>query len=225
MAVTTTLPLTPNDGDKRVCRLSWSVGVPCILSGFISPFHIRCTNTGSALVLRPLWDGGPHDVHHHFPAGCRHGPRRLEAQDLGLQLVLRVRRFINCVITAGRLQIVCEEFLNSSVTVVRVFSLLSLAWGSFGTCMGSAVTALNRYTKTIIEFKYKRRNIEKSLMIKQKMMELDLPEQMWDMYLTAVPADTEAQLELPVNGHKPSTGTTYVVEMDSVPEQQGEAYC
>uniref|UniRef100_A0A672YAG6 Germ cell-specific gene 1-like protein n=1 Tax=Sphaeramia orbicularis TaxID=375764 RepID=A0A672YAG6_9TELE len=69
-----------------------------------------------------------------------------------------------------------------------------LAWGSFGTCMGSAVTALNRYTKTIIEFKYKRRNIEKSLMIKQKM--LDLPEPMWDMYLTAVPADAEAPLEL-----------------------------
>lgn len=90
--------------------------------------------------------------------------------------------------------------------------------------MGSAVTALNRYTKTIIEFKFKRRNIEKSLMVKQKLMELDLPEQMWDMYLT-VPADTEAPLELPVNGHKPSTGTTYVVEMGSVPEPQGEAYC
>ncbi|XP_039680647.1 germ cell-specific gene 1-like protein isoform X2 [Perca fluviatilis] len=100
-----------------------------------------------------------------------------------------------------------------------------LAWGSFGTCMGSAVTALNRYTKTIIEFKYKRRNIEKSLMIKQKMMELDLPEQMWDMYLTTVPADAEVQLELPVNGHKPSAGTTYVVEMDNEPEPQGEAYC
>lgn len=90
--------------------------------------------------------------------------------------------------------------------------------------MGSAVTALNRYTKTIIEFKYKRRNIEKSLMIKQ-MMELDLPEQMWDMYLTAVPADAEAQIELPVNGHKPSSGTTYAAEMDNIPEPQGEAYC
>eukprot|EP00064_Thunnus_orientalis_P021485 superscaffoldBa00006537_g21650 len=101
-----------------------------------------------------------------------------------------------------------------------------LAWGSFGTCMGSAVTALNRYTKTIIEFKYKRRNIEKSLMVKQKMMDLDLPEQMWDMYLTAAPAYAEAPPELQVNGHKPSTGTTtYVVEMDDVPEQQGEAYC
>lgn len=113
--------------------------------------------------------------------------------------------------------------LFSKSSVFKPF--LRLAWGSFGTCMGSAVTALNRYTKTIIEFKYKRRNIEKSLMIKQKMMELDLPEQMWDMYLTAVPADGEAQLELPANGHKPSTGTTYVVEMDNVPEPQGEAYC
>lgn len=91
--------------------------------------------------------------------------------------------------------------------------------------MASAVTALNRYTKTIIEFKYKRRNIEKSLMIKQKMMELDHPEQMWDMYLTAGPADAEAPLELPANGHKPSTGATYVVEMDSASEPQGEAYC
>ncbi|CAI5676367.1 germ cell-specific gene 1-like protein [Oreochromis niloticus] len=100
-----------------------------------------------------------------------------------------------------------------------------LAWGSFGTCMGSAVTALNRYTKTIIEFKYKRRNIEKSLMIKQNMMEMNVPEQMWDMYLTTVPVDAEAPLELPVNGHKPSTGTAYEVEMDNVPEPQGEAYC
>ncbi|XP_072225069.1 germ cell-specific gene 1-like protein [Leuresthes tenuis] len=101
----------------------------------------------------------------------------------------------------------------------------ALAWSSFGSCMGSAVTALNRYTKTIIEFKYKRRNIEKNLLIKQKMIDLDLPDQMWHMYLTSVPADTEILPELPVNGHKPSTGTPYVVEMDNVPEQQVEAYC
>lgn len=88
--------------------------------------------------------------------------------------------------------------------------------------MGSAVTTLNRYTKTIIEFKFKRRNIEKSLMIKQKLMELDLPEQVWDLYLTAPP--TEAQPP-PANGHKPGTGTAYVVEMDEASEQQGEEYC
>lgn len=62
-------------------------------------------------------------------------------------------------------------------------------------------------------------------MIKQNMMEMDVPEQMWDMYLTAVPVDAETPLELPANGHKPSTGTAYEVEMDNVPDQQGEAYC
>ncbi|XP_017284000.1 germ cell-specific gene 1-like protein [Kryptolebias marmoratus] len=102
----------------------------------------------------------------------------------------------------------------------------ALAWCSFGTCMGSAVTTLNRYTKTIIEFKYKRHNIEKNLMIKQKMMELGLPEQMWDVYLTAEPADAEIPSEPLVNGHKPSTGAPCVFEeVDGVPEQQGEAYC
>ncbi|CAG5931343.1 unnamed protein product [Menidia menidia] len=95
----------------------------------------------------------------------------------------------------------------------------ALAWSSFGTCMGSAVTALNRYTKTIIEFKYKRRNIEKSLMISQQMLELGLPDQMWDMYLTSTPP------ELPVNGQKPPTGSPYELETDSGAEQQVEAYC
>lgn len=81
-----------------------------------------------------------------------------------------------------------------------------------------------------MEFKYKRRNIEKSLLVKQKLMELDLPEQVWDLYLTAPP--TEAQPPPPpANGHKPPTGAAYVVEMDEVDEvdevsqQQGEAYC
>ncbi|XP_057717334.1 germ cell-specific gene 1-like protein isoform X1 [Corythoichthys intestinalis] len=96
----------------------------------------------------------------------------------------------------------------------------ALAWGSFGTCMGSAVTALNRYTKTIIEFKFKRRNIEKSLLVKQKLLELDLPDHVW--YMTA---DAEAPPELPLNGHKPSTGTAFALEVDHVAESQGEAYC
>ncbi|XP_005815150.1 germ cell-specific gene 1-like protein [Xiphophorus maculatus] len=102
----------------------------------------------------------------------------------------------------------------------------ALAWCSFGTCMGSAVTTLNRYTKTIIEFKYKRHNIEKNLLIKQKMMELGLPEQVWNMYLTAAPADLEVLPEPLVNGHKPSTGAPYVFEeVEHPPEQQVEAYC
>lgn len=113
----------------------------------------------------------------------------------------------------------------SNLKKIFIF-FFSLAWCSFGTCMGSAVTTLNRYTKTIIEFKYKRHNIEKNLLIKQKMMELGLPEQMWDVYLTTEPADADVPSEPLVNGHKPSTGTSCEFqEVDSVPEQQGEACC
>ncbi|XP_063067788.1 germ cell-specific gene 1-like protein [Engraulis encrasicolus] len=59
-----------------------------------------------------------------------------------------------------------------------------LAWTSFATCMGSAVTALNRYTKTITEFKFKRKNIEKNLRLKQKLLDLDVPEQIWNMHIS-----------------------------------------
>ncbi|KAL2101660.1 hypothetical protein ACEWY4_003421 [Coilia grayii] len=75
-----------------------------------------------------------------------------------------------------------------------------LAWASFATCMGSAVTALNRYTKTIIEFKFKRKHIEKNLRFKQKLLELDASEQLqvWDTYLPSVP-----DLDLPGPGPGP----------------------
>ncbi|KAK7918760.1 hypothetical protein WMY93_010044 [Mugilogobius chulae] len=70
-----------------------------------------------------------------------------------------------------------------------------LAWSSFTACMASSVTTINRYTKTILEFKHKRRNIEKNLKIKQKLLELDSPQQVWDMYLSSVPSTAEELLE------------------------------
>ncbi|XP_051988022.1 germ cell-specific gene 1-like protein [Xyrauchen texanus] len=73
-----------------------------------------------------------------------------------------------------------------------------LAWGSFATCMGSAVTALNRYTKTIIEFKFKQRTTEKKLSIKQKILELDVPEDLW--YITSFPGQADQHTVLSMNG-------------------------
>lgn len=61
-------------------RFEWAV--TCWLGVFLSFF-----------VLRPLWDGGPHDVYYHIPAGCCHRARRLETQNMGLQLVLFVSNF------------------------------------------------------------------------------------------------------------------------------------
>lgn len=39
-------------------------------------------------------------------------------------------------------------------------SLDSLAWGSFTCCMAASVTTLNSYTKTVIEFRHKRKVFE-----------------------------------------------------------------
>ena len=39
----------------------------------------------------------------------------------------------------------------------------SMAWGSFTCCMGASVTTLNSYTKTVIEFRHKRKTFEQSL--------------------------------------------------------------
>ncbi|NXJ08465.1 GSG1L protein, partial [Odontophorus gujanensis] len=43
-----------------------------------------------------------------------------------------------------------------------------LAWTSFACCMAAAVTTINKYTKTILEFKHKRKMLERSLKIKYK---------------------------------------------------------
>ncbi|KAL7860461.1 hypothetical protein AOLI_G00168100 [Acnodon oligacanthus] len=95
-----------------------------------------------------------------------------------------------------------------------------LAWASFATCMASAVTALNHYTKTIIQFKFKRRNIEKNLRIKQKLLELDIPEGLWDVYLTSDSDPAELHIDLPVNGIKPLCSP-----VPTALDSQGEEYC
>lgn len=90
--------------------------------------------------------------------------------------------------------------------------------------MASSVTTINRYTKTILEFKHKRRNIEKNLKIKQKLLELDSPEQMWDMYISSVPSAAEELLDLSSNGRKLSN-TSLFLDLNHLPDAQGEEYC
>ncbi|XP_051996053.1 germ cell-specific gene 1-like protein [Xyrauchen texanus] len=92
-----------------------------------------------------------------------------------------------------------------------------LAWGSFGTCMGSAVTALNRYTKTIIKFKFKQRTTEKKMRIKQKMLELDVPEDLW--YITSLPEKADQHTVLSVNGIEPSFINSTLLDYE------GREYC
>ncbi|XP_026096628.1 germ cell-specific gene 1-like protein isoform X2 [Carassius auratus] len=99
-----------------------------------------------------------------------------------------------------------------------------LAWSSFTACMASSVTTINRYTKTILEFKHKQRNIEKNLKIKQKLLELDSPEQVWDMYISSVPSSAEEFLDLSTSGRKLSTNSVFL-DLNDLPSAQGEEYC
>uniref|UniRef100_A0A3Q2DAD6 Gsg1-like 2b n=1 Tax=Cyprinodon variegatus TaxID=28743 RepID=A0A3Q2DAD6_CYPVA len=104
------------------------------------------------------------------------------------------------------------------------YSWSYLAWSSFTACMASSVTTINRYTKTILEFKHKRRNIEKNLKIKQKLLELDSPEQVWDMYISSVPSTAEELLDLSTNGRKLSNASIFL-DLNDLPDPQGEEYC
>lgn len=103
-------------------------------------------------------------------------------------------------------------------------STSSLAWSSFTACMASSVTTINRYTKTILEFKHKRRNIEKNLKIKQNLLELDSPEQVWDMYISSVPSTAEELLDLSSNGRKLSNASVFL-DLNDLSDPQREEYC
>ncbi|CDQ82839.1 unnamed protein product [Oncorhynchus mykiss] len=102
-----------------------------------------------------------------------------------------------------------------------------LAWSSFTACMASSVTIINRYTKTILEFKHKRRNIEKNLKIKQKLLELDSGPGVWDMYISSVPSSgctAEELLDLSSSGRKLSNASVFL-DLNDLPDPQREEYC
>ncbi|RXN00800.1 Germ cell-specific gene 1-like protein [Acipenser ruthenus] len=99
-----------------------------------------------------------------------------------------------------------------------------LAWGSFTSCMASSVTTINRYTKTILEFKHKRRKIEKSLKVKQKLLDFDSPEQVWDMYISSVPSTAEELMDSSSNGRRLSN-TSVFIDLNDLPDPQEEEYC
>lgn len=128
-------------------------------------------------------------------------------------------------VSGGRTDLSLQGGLRSPCTCQHsVVCVFSLAWSSFTACMASSVTTINRYTKTILEFKHKRRNIEKNLKIKQKLLELDSPEQVWDMYISSVPSTAEELLDLSSSSRKLSN-TSVFLDLNDLPDPQGEEYC
>ncbi|XP_009071479.1 PREDICTED: germ cell-specific gene 1-like protein [Acanthisitta chloris] len=66
-----------------------------------------------------------------------------------------------------------------------------LAWTSFACCMAAAVTTLNKYTKTILEFKHKRKKLERSLRIKYMFPDYLAPEKSCNVYVNSFQNSTE----------------------------------
>ncbi|XP_043925648.1 germ cell-specific gene 1-like protein [Protopterus annectens] len=99
-----------------------------------------------------------------------------------------------------------------------------LAWGSFTCCMIASVTTINRYTKTILEFKHKRKTLERNLKAKPTLLSQELAEPMWDMYISSVASTTEELKDLPNSGRKTSS-TSVFVDLNDIPETQREEYC
>ncbi|KAM4691321.1 germ cell-specific gene 1-like protein 2 [Rhinophrynus dorsalis] len=97
-----------------------------------------------------------------------------------------------------------------------------LAWGSFTCCMAASVTTINRYTKTILEFKQRRRNIERSLQNKQQnVVEPDAAQPVWDIYINTIQGNREGFMDLPISGQNP----TLYGNLSSFPYTQCDEYC
>ncbi|KAM3922032.1 germ cell-specific gene 1-like protein 2 isoform 2-T2 [Leptodactylus fuscus] len=96
-----------------------------------------------------------------------------------------------------------------------------LAWGSFTCCMAASVTTINRYTKTILEFKQRRRNLERSLQNKQKTQEQDGAQPVWDIYINTLQGNREDFVDLSIAGQNPSN----YGNLNHFPYTHCEEYC
>lgn len=65
----------------------------------------------------------------------------------------------------------CKVFIHNKSHCVCSCVYISMAWGSFTCCMAASVTTLNSYTKTVIEFRHKRKLFEQGLREEQTFLD------------------------------------------------------
>lgn len=64
-----------------------------------------------------------------------------------------------------------KVFVHNRSHCLSLFVYISMAWGSFTCCMAASVTTLNSYTKTVIEFRHKRKLFEQGLREEQTFLD------------------------------------------------------
>ncbi|KAH0629544.1 hypothetical protein JD844_011685 [Phrynosoma platyrhinos] len=100
-------------------------------------------------------------------------------------------------------------------------SFLHLAWGSFACCMASSVTTMNKYTKTILEFKYKQKKLERSLKAKCKYSD---PDQAWTMYVDTIHSTAGDFMHHLTNIHTPVNPRAFA-GLNNIHLAHCEEYC
>ncbi|CAJ0960558.1 unnamed protein product [Ranitomeya imitator] len=96
--------------------------------------------------------------------------------------------------------------------------LVILAWLSFTLCMSASVLTLNTYTKTILEFKYRRRIFEKNVRECNPFLDSEMVRFLWEKYIFSV----SGSLEDPLNWHK-GIGSPVFVDIGSITDLPGAA--
>ncbi|XP_006010778.1 germ cell-specific gene 1-like protein [Latimeria chalumnae] len=99
-----------------------------------------------------------------------------------------------------------------------------LAWLSFTCCMSASVVTLNTYTKTILEFKYRRRLFERSCQHRDKLVDPETARYLWEKYIFSISGSLDGFKEYPFERHRGS-GSSVFVDIGSfmdMPEDEEE---
>lgn len=101
------------------------------------------------------------------------------------------------------------------------FSLHSLAWGSFTCCMAASVTTLNSYTKTVIEFRHKRKIFEQGFREEQNFLDQEAIKYFRERSVQSVTRSGEVSMDS-AGFRKSRLSPTSVGEVSETP---GEGVC
>lgn len=111
-------------------------------------------------------------------------------------------------------------------------SPLSMAWGSFTCCMAASVTTLNSYTKTVIEFRHKRKLFEQGLREEQAFLDQEAFHYFQDRSVQSIsssvdlyPGHTSARGSAYSSGRGKTRAPSASVDMADNADSLGEEQC
>ncbi|KPP69756.1 germ cell-specific protein 1-like [Scleropages formosus] len=99
-----------------------------------------------------------------------------------------------------------------------------LAWGSFTCCMAASVTTLNSYTKTVIEFRHKRKLLEQGLREEQTIIDPEAFGYFRETSLQSISGSVEVFPRQGGGGGK-ALGPGAAADLGEIPESMGEEQC